>query len=158
MIEIKKIKTDGEKWRIEYSQTSRTKDAPPDMLSLESFEAALSSFSQALRGLRGVVEKICSLPEGYCEAMDIRGVSLSYNESMGVTISGLRPLQACPAPLVLNTPHVLEEMLTHDELGAVLTVLREAEKYVRGERLQASLFEVEFESASIQEVESVTLR
>ena len=150
---IKKVKYDGTKVNIEYAIE---KKQVKDVFTLESTEKPLPEFRNALNDLKPFFEEICELPAGYSDNIEVRGVSFSYggeNDTMGATITGLKPLKTANAPLVINTPHLPSEdysgnndmakTLPSDSIYYLNELQRQAERFIDGERepdKQESLF------------------
>ena len=98
---------------------------------------------------------MCEQPESYLDRIKVRGVSFSYGgdmEVMGATISAGMTLLESNCPLNLNTPHKASEsynegpadekqLLSGDCFDRLRTLHTLAERYVRGNRAQGSLFD-----------------
>jgi len=106
-------------------------------------------FTRALDAFGDVVLRILELPDTYGEGLSVRGVSLSYTDEdrMGCVVTCLKELAATDAPLVLNTPHLMELDLDNPEQAAMPAEMEEAiealceaaERYVKGHRAQGDL-------------------
>jgi hypothetical protein len=146
-----KIKYDGTKVRIEYT-VEREKGKAPDEYALVSCDSPLPSFSEAIGALTDDVLAICELPEEQRHKIKVRGVSLTHtNDVLGACVTALKAVRAANAPLVLNTPHLpqtgysdnADEPVMPDGMAErIAAVCAEAQRYVDGERSQASLFGV----------------
>jgi len=139
-------------------------------------------FIAALDALKGVVCKACgitpTLKELACMEYDdleldyenqlsafvemtIRGVtlkdsSLDGEAVAGVTITALRKLDWCSAPLVINTPFAPIETLPHPRTWDLIEHLKsEARAFVNGKRKQADLFEEAVTKSHLQRVAKV---
>ena len=92
---------------IEYSLLIESPGGGVDEVSfkLKSYDDPLAEFVVTFGSLTSDVERICSLPVGYCLSAEIRGVSFNYrNEMMGATITALVPVETANSPVVINTP------------------------------------------------------
>jgi hypothetical protein len=144
-----KIKYDGSKVRIEYEVT-REPGKDPDEYTVFSADAPMPSFIDAMNALAQDVIAVCELPADQIDKLKIRGVSLTHtNDILDACITALKVVKTANAPLVLNTPHLPAEGYSDnpDEpvmpswMGARLeAVSDEAQRYIDGERAQASLF------------------
>lgn len=147
VIAIAKVKYDGKKVIIAWTEG----EDGEDKYSLECVDEPLAEFKTALSGLAGDVVRICELPAGYVQGLEVRGVSLSEKDGVTrVTITALKTLRTSDAPLILNTPNLPDKpanetaggkLLPAETLGRVTLVLVEATRYVRGRRAQGNLFE-----------------
>lgn len=154
MIRFKKIKKTSEgKIHLEYEKTNQ--QGKWDEHSMKSAQQPAPSFDKALEKLIPHVQEMCELPKDdhTFHPYEVRGVSFSYageNETMGATITATRKLNHSNAPLVLNTPHKIEEpyadgaddlqVMTTDCLIDLVSLQDEAEAYLNGKRKQADLF------------------
>ena len=151
-----KIKYDGEKVRLEW-ETERKRIRQDGSEATDRTQHKLVSddqpedgFTRALDAFREVVLRILELPDAYGEGLSVRGVSLSYTDEdrMGCVVTCLKELAATDAPLVLNTPHLMELDLDNPEQAAMPAEMEEAiealceaaERYVEGHRAQGDLF------------------
>lgn len=118
---------------------------------LKSSDQPTDKFIEAFNRLAEACCIEAELPLDMAEQMRAIGLSVSHYDDgrWGCTITATRDLKRSNAPLVINTPHkpsqgsheADEAILDGDTVSAVESVLREAEKYVRGDRLQGTLFE-----------------
>lgn len=144
-----KIKFDGSKVLLEYHVT-RPGGGDPDEFAVHSSDKPLASFSQAQQELVVDVCHICEFPLSEASKFTVRGVSLSYKDGiLGAVITSLKTVMAADAPLVINTPY-LPEKAPGEAGGCTLSLgtgrrlrafMAEAERYLRGERMQGSLFD-----------------
>ncbi|GJG88753.1 hypothetical protein tb265_39340 [Gemmatimonadetes bacterium T265] len=147
MPRFKKIKFDGATVTLEWTDGGRKWE------KVEVFtgrELPHPDFTAALAACVPVVLDLLELPDEYAHGMTVRGVSLSVDDEghEGAVVTCLKALDAVPAPLVLNTPHVSTrenaegEPSMPDALGDALeTIKREAQCYLAGgKRAQADLF------------------
>jgi len=147
-IRFTRIKFDGSRVRLEY-QVIRPGGGDPDEYSLHCADLPLVAFREAVRALVDDVCVICEFPSSEASKVKVLGCSLTYKDGvLGAVLTATKDLMTCPAPLILNTPH-LPEKPYGDGGGAVLpanTVRRvralcvEAERYLDGDREQGSLF------------------
>lgn len=88
---------------------------------------------------------LLELPSGYENGLSVRGVSLSYDDQgrRGAVVTCLKVLQRAAAPLVLNTPHLGEDVLPPELLRGLSALVHEAARYANGYREQGNLFEGE---------------
>jgi hypothetical protein len=144
---ITRVKS-GDKIAIEY--TVLTDQGDEDQFSLSCSQRALPEFYLALNELGKHVVKICELPDEYASGLTVLGVKFTWtDEIMGAVISAKKALSDCDSPLFLNTPHMPEKpysptgggkCLPGETVDALADLKEEAERYVRGERAQLSLF------------------
>lgn len=132
-----------------------------DEYSLNCSEPARPELYAAIQNLAIHVIEMCELPEEYISRIKVKGVSFSYSEkkeTMGAVITAIMDLKYSFQPLNLNTPHKTvdfpndgngaEEMLLSGKCIDVLdTVVKEAFKYIDGDRAQQKLFDEENKSA-----------
>jgi hypothetical protein len=152
-----KIKFDGDKVRIEY-EMPRKDGGDPDAYTLLSIDKPLPEFQVALQAMKQDVIDICELDPSCGDKLTVRGVTLTHtNDVLGACVTALKLLKTANAPLVLNTPHLPEASYSGDDNGTPImatamgdrlsALMIEAERYVNGERAQASLFNAEDEAA-----------
>lgn len=80
--------------------------------TLTSDQAPHPDFIEAMQALVEDVRRICELPMSFEDGMRVQSVSLSYSEKTGAggaVITALKTLSAANAPLVLSTPHLVDE-------------------------------------------------
>lgn len=124
-----------------------------DEFSMTSSSPAKDSFHDSLQALVEDVIDMCELPEKYAERIIVKGISFSYGgerQVMGAVITAQMLLKKSVVPLNLNTPHKTEEfyakdgdpkqILSGDCVERLLLLKKEAEDYVKGERLQTDMF------------------
>lgn len=154
MVRFKKIKkTSDDKIQIEYEKKNET--GLWDEHSMKSNQEPLPSFDRALDNLIPHVGEMCELPEGdhQIHPYSVRGVSFSFggvNDTLGATITATRTLDNSNSPLVLNTPHKIEEpytegsddtqLMTDDCYSDLMILCNEAQKYLDGQRAQMDMF------------------
>lgn len=154
MLRFKKIKkTSDDKIHIEYEKKNQT--GKWDEHSMKSNQEPLPAFLHALDNLVPHVEEMCELPDKdhQIHPYTVRGVSFSYggdNDTMGATITATRSLKNSNSPLVLNSPHKIEEayadgadetqVMTRDCYNDLMILCDEAEKYLNGKRAQMDMF------------------
>ena len=142
---IKYNRKDGE-IVIDYSILSESTSGGLDEIqaALKSYDEPKPEFIATLSTLTSDVEKICSLPIGYCVGADIRGVSFSYkHDVMGATITALVPVETANSPVVINTPFLPSDQYNEDGKAPVLPsetrlklklLIAHANEYVDGDR------------------------
>lgn len=145
---INKISYKAEKVGINYSIPKGEGKFEEHTLSCN--ETPLPGFLNCLMKLRVFVLRMLEMPE---KEEDIRRVtvtkvSFDYSDNdntMGITISGVRKLENSNGVQVLNTPHKFEdsqlEKLKLDSVcyQYILELMEEAENYVNGGRAQQEL-------------------
>lgn len=150
MIRIRKIKL-AEKVKIEYEVLEC--DKVKEEYSLTSIDKPLPSFAEAMQVLARSVVEICELPDEDINHITVSGVSFSCGgekQVMGAVITAQKKLKKTDAPLNLNTPHKTEEpygetgsasqLLDDETVDKLYTVIKEAMRYIEGERQQGELF------------------
>ncbi|OFW44760.1 MAG: hypothetical protein A3J29_07950 [Acidobacteria bacterium RIFCSPLOWO2_12_FULL_67_14b] len=145
-----KIAFNGQKVRLEYHVT-RPGGGDPDEFVVNCSDKPLPSFMEALAALVADVLAICEFPRSEASKFTVRGVALSYTDGvMGAVLTALRALSTADAPLIINSPYLSEQPRESDPGGyrlpattvrGLLTLIDEAERYLRGDRAQGSLFE-----------------
>lgn len=150
-MDFTKIKFDGSKVRIEY-QVERKDGGDADEYAMHSADKPLPEFDSALQALASDVVTICELVSSDVERLKVRGVTLTHtNGILGACITALKTLKSSNAPLVINTPHLPMEPYSDGDdqaptmpsgMAERLAALEvQADRYLAGERAQASLFE-----------------
>jgi hypothetical protein len=151
-----KVKYDGSKVRIEY-EVPRKDGGDADAYTLVSIDAPAPEFIAALAAMRQDVIDICELDPSCGDKLEVRGVTITHtNDVLGACVTAIKKLKTANAPLVLNTPHLPEVSYSGDDNGEPLmttamgdrlsALFIEAQRYVDGERAQASLFDAEAKS------------
>lgn len=118
-------------------------------VSLKTKEEPLPSFNIAVEAVRKAAMEMILAPDDWSSTR-LSGMSINYegDDRFGVVVTLLVDIDGFAAPLVINTPHLRQE-LPDDEGGifmpedfqADVEVLRdEAMKFLAGERAQANLF------------------
>lgn len=88
---------------------------------LKSEDKPRREFLLCLQSLTSDVEKICSLPEGYCIQATIKGVSFSHkHDIMGATITALIKVETADSPVVINTPFLPESQYNEGGTAPIL--------------------------------------
>ncbi|MDR3348825.1 MAG: hypothetical protein LBO03_04360 [Acidaminococcales bacterium] len=145
MITISKVKHNKEGVYIEYADfiprlPRKGESAALAWLTLKCPEPPAPPFLAALQALAEDTAEICELPGDYAARIKVSGLTIKRGEGgTKVVITAQMELYNSDAPLNLNTP------LTEAPIGSALetkmnAVCHEAELYIQGERLQASLF------------------
>ncbi len=125
-----------------------------DEYSFTCSEDARPEFYDAMSKLAIHVIKMCELPEDYLSKITVRGVSFSYGgdrEVMGATISAQMSLENSYQDLNINTPHKASDsysdapademqLLDNKCIDDLISLQKESELYIDGERAQGSLF------------------
>lgn len=110
--------------------TMRTDDPPSDEMA------------SAFAALVPLALDLCEIRPSEKNPVEVRGVSITRADdgTEGVTVTSLRKLQSCAAPLVLNTPH--QPLADLPELAEALQELfAAADSFYHGRRIQTDLFE-----------------
>jgi hypothetical protein len=156
-LRIKKVKVTKEQKIMMVYEMRNKKGIFADEYSFTCSEEARPEFYAALKDMAQDVLEMCELPENYMDRITVRGVSFSYggeNDTLGATISAAMELKNSYPNLNINTPHKAAEMycpdtpddemqlLSGDCFERLEILLKECEKYVKGERAQGSLFSV----------------
>ena len=83
---------------------------------------------------------LCDLPRAWVMDIKIIGVTLSNSDTdRGLTISALRNIAGRNCPMVLNTPHAIEEDWPAGCEALLVDLEREAMRYLDGHRAQMEL-------------------
>ena len=114
---------------------------------LTSAQTPHPDFVAALADLVNDVSTICDFPIDYEDGVRVQSVSLSLSEKTGqrgAVITALKSLAIANAPLVLNTPHLVEDgesgVMPHGMPRRLEALQREAAAYLNGKREQTELF------------------
>lgn len=114
--------------------------------TLTSHDDPEEDFTEALQGLAPIVVRMLELPASYADGLNVIGVSLTYSEMQGrgVVITCLKEVGSFNAPLVINTPHLVEENEHGPEMpGDLIDALDELQEAARrfkdGHRLQMDM-------------------
>lgn len=85
--------------------------------TLKCNERPRTALLEALLNMRRYLIEICELPASWEDEIRIRGLTIKEDSNgiTGIVISGIRELRGSEAPLVLNSPYVVEE--SEDDLG-----------------------------------------
>lgn len=120
--------------------------------TLKSTEAPRPEFVAALRAMVPHVLKVLELERaGWEDTLTVSGLSINEETDgrRGLVCTCRRSLDIANAPLIVNTPHLREDIdgggdkgfLPGKMLSAMLGVEIEAEYYLKGKRAQADLFD-----------------
>lgn len=141
--------------KIKHGPKGTTLTRVEDRANEDSVESTLTShelprpeFVAALQALQAWVLEVCELPTDYAAGMTVVGVSISLGEHGGCVVTALKQVSAAASPVVINSPHV-PAVATRDGGGSlprrVVEMLEalelEAERFWKGQRAQADLFE-----------------
>lgn len=122
----------------------------------KSWDTQSKEFLEVLQILKPYVIYILELPDGYEQTMEIRGVTIKYEEAgIGVVISATKGLDSLDAPLCINTPYIPpvrnENIRTPMSGGlemAIEKITVMAQQFMEGQhRAQGQLFEKEGQNA-----------
>ena len=123
---------------------------------LASKDAPRPEFVTALSALAPAAREMCECEDNsWGAALMPTGVTLGVTKDGEPTcvITCLRPVAISSAPLVLNTPHVAEDVWPGDLPNLLLRLAAEAKRYIAGERAQADMFDEEEEEQEQEEDE-----
>lgn len=141
--EINKIKLKDGRTTIRY-----TEPVSGDEFEINSIDPARPELSKALNALVDDVVEICELDmiDEDLHKITVLGVSFTYTQGIGATITALKTLEFSASPLVLNTPHKFSEcenemqMLTTEAVARLKNLIVECNRYINGDRAQGKLF------------------
>lgn len=146
MYRINKVKHDRKRSEttVEYEIVSEKAD---DIVTVKlvGYEKPLEDFMEQFNALTAFVEEICSLPEGYCDKAEIKGVSFSWSHDiMGAVITAAVPVDTANSPVIINTPHLPKEDYSGNNPNALLLprkcaitlekLIEETKRYIDFER------------------------
>lgn len=105
----------------------------------------LGSFSHAMQNLVQDIVSICELSDDDAQFIQARSVSFTYHHGvLGAIITGIKDLEDSNGIVLLNTPHKPSEaysdngsdvnLLDADTVARLETLLKEAKRYIKGER------------------------
>ena len=148
-MDITKIKYDGARAELLW-EILQAKSDTVNKYSMESADQPTEAFKKALQALAPFVCDICEFEENYKAGMTIRGITCTYSSEkrvMGVMIHVVKKLPESNRVFPFNTPFLPEASPVEGgaELArpcaiAIRELLREAEKYINGERAQIDMF------------------
>lgn len=114
--------------------------------TLTSHDDPEEEFTEAMQALAPIVARMLELPESYADGLNVIGTSLTYSDSQGrgVVITCLKEVSSFNAPLVINTPHVVEEnehgpVMPTDLIRALDNLQEAAIRFKDGHRLQMDM-------------------
>lgn len=149
---IKKVKLEKED-RIFISYEKFKGDTVTDEVTINTLDKPLGSFLDALQALSADVIEMCELPDSDKNRTMVKGVSFSYSGEkpvMGATITAQKHLAHSLSPLIINTPHKIDEfygesgddrqLLSDKCVGRLDDLITEAKRFIEGERAQGGLF------------------
>lgn len=143
---FRKIKWNGKKVVLEW-----------DVINDDVIEHRLTSpdpprkrFTDALDSLIPDVLGLIEAPDHWADGMRVTGVSINYegeDDRRGLVVTCLRELEGTNAPLVINTPHLKEQVedieegsfITDTMLKALTRIHTAVQKYLDGDRMQTEL-------------------
>jgi len=148
---IKKVKYLGELVHLEWKH--EVKGGSGSSFTLDSGDDPKPEFKKALSALKPHLIELCEVEPLDKKLIKVSGISLSYkgdNDIMSVVITGQKSHKNSGGCLNLNSPvkaaeiageaTAEENLLSEKCVKAVQMLIIEAEKYIKGERLQAELF------------------
>lgn len=150
---ITKIKYSSKTLRIKIEwQDAADEDA--NKFSFDNKREIPASFKNAFLDLRKHVNKLCELgmKEDEMYLLEVVGVSLSWSHGvMGATITALKTLKDSNQPLVLNTPHKIEDfysenggdekqLMPSDAVNDIIKLMAEAKAFIKSKEVQMDLF------------------
>lgn len=116
----------------------------------KSLDLQAKEFLEALQALKPYVISALELPDNYGETMEIRGLTIKYeDEGIGVVISAIKGLSTLASPLCLNTPYIppkrnenVNTAMSDDLEYDVERITKMARKFMQGQyRAQGQLFD-----------------
>lgn len=118
--------------------------------TLTSPDAPRPEFLKALTALQPFAAEICECEE-WGKSFRPIGVTLTSGKDgeEGVVITCLRSVQVSPAPVVVNTPHLLSDAWPRGLVDALNLLETEAELYVHGNRAQTEMFDGKEEEGAV---------
>lgn len=144
-MEFRKIKH-SDKTELTWTTSAGGEDVI--VATLASYDLPEPEFREAFAALVPHVVQLLELPEDYGEGMKVTSVSIGRNDhqGLGVVITALKKISGAKAPLVINTPHVVEidesgPEMTDALFHAIEELEARAARYVQGHRAQGDLFE-----------------
>lgn len=148
-MEITKVKfKDG---TLYYQYEVERSDGSVDEVKVKSHDAPLATFEEVWDMLPKVVVDEAELPISMANDTTVSSITISHYDDgrWGAVLSAVRSLENSNCPLVLNTPHkpaIPSEnnpqdtmVLSESSVRKIEDVIRETEKYIRGERQQRTL-------------------
>jgi len=152
-MQITKIHFKEDRVRIEY-QTSFTKgdEVKVNKFVVDCAESPRQEFHTTLGSLRDDVIEICELEEEFAASMRIIGVTFAHDDDIwGATISAAKTLKKSRSPFIIHTPYKPAVPDTGDNnrisclsvasVSKLEKLMECAKGYVKGDRLQPSLFQ-----------------
>lgn len=127
-----------------------------DEYSFTCSDAPAPEFEKAMAALAPFVIEMCELNPKHQSRISVRSVSASYageNDVLGIVISAQKGLEHSNSPLNINTPYKIQEPYKEGAEGDQLQLMPpncseciqelfdQAEKYIKGHRLQTDLFD-----------------
>ncbi len=155
------MKTTEHKTTPDKSKPGETKTkevSSAEVIDLTAHDAPLPAFDEALQSLGPVAALALGCPSSYADNVNVDGFSLSYTENgtRSVVISFTKPLLQGTAEHKMKTPTVQIEddkttgerrQCTPNHAERVIEAIKQAQRYVGGERSQQVLgFEEEDET------------
>lgn len=146
-MKITKVKIKPSETEIAYLETD-AKDSKE--VTFKSWDIQSTEFLESLQVLKPYVINILELPDEYDETLEIRGITIKYEEAgIGVVISAVKGLASLAAPLCLNTPYIPPKRDEHintpmsSELEmSIEKITAMAQQFMNGQhRAQGQLFE-----------------
>lgn len=146
-MKITKVKIKSCDTEIAYLE-SEAKDSKE--VVFKSWDLQAKEFLEALQALKPYVISALELPENYGETMEIRGLTIKYeDEGIGVVISAIKGLSTLASPLCLNTPYIppmrdekVNTPMSDDLEYDVERITEMARKFMQGQyRAQGQLFD-----------------
>lgn len=129
-------------------------------VEVNSYDPPRAEFMPALLALKGPALELIGAPSAWRDGTIIGGLSVNYEDDgrMGAVVTLLVPLDTTNSPLVLNTPHLRApgdpdeggRFMPYELERAVEEMVKEAGRYLDGERAQGDLFKAgEMEPAAL---------
>jgi len=145
-----KIKYVGETVLLNWEKPN--KEVANDKMSLTSQQEPRPEFHKALKSLKKDLIKFCEVESLDSKLIEVTGVSFKFTgefDIMNVVISGIKKHRNSGGVLALNTPlkaaqksdDAAADVLDEKSLVNIKKLIKEAEEYTKGTKLQQSLLD-----------------
>lgn len=142
---FKKIKYKASEKKVTITWGEERSNGDSFDTTLTSPDAPRPELLELLAALTPFAVELCEFDEDDLWPNDLKaaGVTIGHGKegARGITITCLRPVESSSAPIVLNTPHVNEDVWPAGLDSALYSLEKEAGLYIDGYRAQQSLFD-----------------
>jgi len=114
--------------------------------TLTSSRAPTVGFLLAFDALAAYAREICEFSEDMSGELRMSGVTLTHGDDLGIVITCLRDVSGSEAPMVINTPHLLNEGWPAGLSTAVSRLQEQVMLFVAGQGDQRDMFEAKHEA------------